>query len=102
MTVGCRTSGANRCLRFAPASTPAGSEHGPNFILTRYGALKVIAFACRRAALWGGVWLALAVPPGVAEPQNGPERRWAFAPVAAAEPPPDPDGWSANPVDRFL
>jgi hypothetical protein len=30
------------------------------------------------------------------------ERRWAFTPVQKIEPPPDADGWSANPVDRFL
>jgi hypothetical protein len=27
---------------------------------------------------------------------------WAFEPVREVEPPPDPDGWSANPVDRFV
>jgi hypothetical protein len=27
---------------------------------------------------------------------------WAFEPVQEVEPPPDPDGWSANPVDRFV
>src|SRR5262249_27354190 len=27
---------------------------------------------------------------------------WAFEAVRDVEPPPDPDGWSANPVDRFV
>ncbi len=29
-------------------------------------------------------------------------RHWAFAPVRAVEPPPDPEGITANPIDRFL
>jgi hypothetical protein len=27
---------------------------------------------------------------------------WAFRPVKAVTPPPDPDGWSDNPIDRFI
>ncbi len=29
-------------------------------------------------------------------------RHWAFEPVRALEPPPDPSGWSERPVDRFI
>jgi hypothetical protein len=28
--------------------------------------------------------------------------RWAFEPLASGEPPADPTGWSANPIDRFV
>jgi hypothetical protein len=31
-----------------------------------------------------------------------PERRWAFQPIPILEPPPDPTGSSANPIDRFI
>jgi hypothetical protein len=27
---------------------------------------------------------------------------WAFVPVRPVQPPPDPTGWSANPIDRFI
>ncbi len=29
-------------------------------------------------------------------------RHWAFAPIGDFEPPPDPSGWSAGPIDRFV
>jgi hypothetical protein len=29
-------------------------------------------------------------------------RHWAFKPVQAIEPPPDPSGWSVHPIDRFI
>jgi hypothetical protein len=40
----------------------------------------------------------LPVPPAVA----GPSKPWAFGPVKRVEPPADPTGWSASPVDRFV
>jgi hypothetical protein len=33
---------------------------------------------------------------------TGAKRLWAFEPVRKSLPPPDPDGWAANPVDRFI
>jgi hypothetical protein len=30
------------------------------------------------------------------------ERHWAFEPVKVVDPPPDPSGWSAGPIDRFI
>jgi hypothetical protein len=30
------------------------------------------------------------------------QRHWAFEPVRAVEPPPDPSGWAEHPVDRFV
>src|SRR5262249_47027291 len=27
---------------------------------------------------------------------------WAFEPISTPEPPPDPDGWSLTPIDRFI
>ncbi|HJT77909.1 MAG TPA: PSD1 and planctomycete cytochrome C domain-containing protein, partial [Gemmataceae bacterium] len=30
------------------------------------------------------------------------KRHWAFLPVKDVTPPPDPSGWSANPIDRFV
>ena len=30
------------------------------------------------------------------------QRHWAFEPVQQAEPPDDPSGWSASPIDRFV
>jgi hypothetical protein len=35
-------------------------------------------------------------------PAPAAQKPWAFRPVRAAEPPADPDGWSANPIDRFV
>jgi hypothetical protein len=32
----------------------------------------------------------------------GAQRHWAFVPVKAVSPPPDPAGWSDNPIDRFI
>ena len=29
-------------------------------------------------------------------------KHWAFQPVKAVPPPPDPEGWSDNPIDRFI
>jgi hypothetical protein len=31
-----------------------------------------------------------------------PHRHWAFEPIRDPEPPPDPSGWSASPIDRFV
>jgi hypothetical protein len=33
---------------------------------------------------------------------GGAKKHWAFEPVRAVEPPADPTGWSANPIDRFV
>jgi hypothetical protein len=46
----------------------------------------------------------LAGPPLPAhERQDGPkDARWAFAPLAQVEPPPDSTGWAANPIDGFI
>jgi hypothetical protein len=30
------------------------------------------------------------------------QRHWAFEPVRAIDPPPDPSGWAEHPIDRFL
>jgi hypothetical protein len=30
------------------------------------------------------------------------EEPWAFRPLANVEAPADPEGWSANPIDRFI
>jgi hypothetical protein len=54
--------------------------------------------------LWA--W-AVALPAAAASPvaAAGPDPRgrpWSFEPPRAAEPPPDPEGWSEDPVDRFL
>ncbi len=46
----------------------------------------------------GAAW-----PEGVViRPAGGASAAWAFEPVRKVEPPADPDGWSANPVDRFI
>ena len=50
----------------------------------------------------GAVW------PDTSPSRSGPkpgftsQRHWAFEPVRATEPPPDPTGWSAHPIDRFI
>jgi hypothetical protein len=49
--------------------------------------------------LGGAAWLALSVPAGAAPPA---EKPWAFQPGRKVQPPADPDGWSANPIDRFI
>jgi hypothetical protein len=36
------------------------------------------------------------------KPAANSERHWAFEPVKKRGPPPDPFGWSENPVDRFI
>jgi len=45
-------------------------------------------------------------PEAVRRPTSGPAaspaRHWAFEPIADIEPPPDPSGWSAGPIDRFV
>jgi hypothetical protein len=58
--------------------------------------------------------MGLATVPAVAEaPQEQPtqtgaqisrhaEKGWAFKPVKKVEPPADPTGWAANPIDRFV
>jgi hypothetical protein len=33
---------------------------------------------------------------------SGSSEHWAFAPIRKVEPPADPEGWSDNPIDRFL
>src|SRR5947209_6412419 len=61
----------------------------------------------QQLATWAGVLLGLAahaagaahagaalLPPG--------QRAWAFTPVPKVEPPPDPSGWAANAIDRFI
>jgi hypothetical protein len=35
-------------------------------------------------------------------PPSARKALWAFAPVRSVAPPPDSDGWSANPIDRFI
>jgi hypothetical protein len=52
------------------------------------------------AALLASGWWAAGRP---APPAGaGPPTPWAFEPVKKVEPPPDPTGWSANPIDRFV
>ncbi len=36
------------------------------------------------------------------KPASAPPRHWAFEPVKAVQPPPDPSGWSVHPIDRFI
>jgi hypothetical protein len=45
----------------------------------------------------GAPWPAAAAARPFAAP-----RHWAFQPVRAAAPPPDPTGWAGHPVDRFI
>src|SRR5579884_1513569 len=52
----------------------------------------------RRLILWSGVFVGLAV----AFPSVRADRPRAFEPVPKVEPPRDPDGWSANPIDCFI
>src|SRR5215831_18347560 len=49
-----------------------------------------------------GVVAVLAALAVAAGPNTPAERRWAFGPIVKREPPADANGWSANPVDRFL
>ncbi|HEX5269867.1 MAG TPA: PSD1 and planctomycete cytochrome C domain-containing protein, partial [Gemmataceae bacterium] len=46
----------------------------------------------------GAVWPASAARPAAAVAA----KHWAFRPVKAVAPPPDPDGVSTNPIDRFI
>jgi hypothetical protein len=46
----------------------------------------------------GAVWPARAGQPDAFVAR----KHWAFHPVKAVGPPPDPDGWSDNPIDRFV
>jgi hypothetical protein len=48
------------------------------------------------AIVWGAVWLGPAPAPAVAA------KHWAFQPLAKVNAPADADGWSANPIDRFV
>jgi hypothetical protein len=54
-----------------------------------------------RLTFWGGALCGLLA---TLSPVAGAERPrpWSFQPVRKVEPPPDPDCWSANPIDRFL
>jgi Protein of unknown function (DUF1553)/Protein of unknown function (DUF1549) len=45
---------------------------------------------------------AVAAGPEDAAPRAGAEKRWAFEPVRKVNPPADPSGWSANPIDCFV
>jgi Protein of unknown function (DUF1553)/Protein of unknown function (DUF1549)/Planctomycete cytochrome C len=47
----------------------------------------------------GAVWPKSARPLGELSP---PEEHWAFKPVQKVDPPADPTGWAANPVDCFI
>jgi hypothetical protein len=47
----------------------------------------------------GAVWPRSAA---IATPNPTAGKHWAFAPVRAVEPPPDPTGWAASPIDRFI
>jgi hypothetical protein len=49
----------------------------------------------------GAVWPKGAVKSG-GSPGNPPPRHWAFEPIRQFDPPADPDGWSAGPIDRFV
>jgi hypothetical protein len=51
-----------------------------------------------RLSFWSGTLLCLALPPVSAEEK----KPWALAPIQNVRVPPDRDGWSASPVDRFL
>jgi hypothetical protein len=41
-------------------------------------------------------------PKSAAASSFRPEKHWAFQPVKAVEPPPDPTGWAETPLDRFI
>ncbi len=45
----------------------------------------------------GAIW-----PRESALPGSDSGGHWAFAPIRKVEPPADPEGWSNNPIDRFL
>src|SRR5438270_13042452 len=55
-----------------------------------------LAFAL---ATWSAFAVVMAKP---GEPTRRDERHWPYEPVGKVEPPADPDGWSAHPIDRFL
>jgi hypothetical protein len=61
-----------------------------------------------RVVLWCVAWfgvLGIAAAAAGAEGQpslTDTEKRWAFEPIKRVEPPTDPSGWSANPIDRFV
>jgi hypothetical protein len=49
--------------------------------------------------IWGGTLCGLLATLSAAV---GADRPWSFQPVRKVEAPPDPSGWSANPIDRFI
>jgi hypothetical protein len=53
----------------------------------RFGAL-IVAFVVASQTTWAG--------------KPAANKEWAFQPIRMVEPPADPSGWSANPVDRFI
>jgi hypothetical protein len=57
-----------------------------------------------RSFLWGTVLLGLSTTAAAGAGHPGPsrERSWAFTPPRAVDPPADPSGWSAGPIDRFI
>jgi hypothetical protein len=62
---------------------------------------KLPAAVVEDFATWvraGAVWPASAGRPDAFVAR----KHWAFQPVKAVAPPADPDGWSANPIDRFI
>src|SRR5262249_46958722 len=62
---------------------------------------KLPAAAVEDFVTWvraGAVWPASAARPDAFVVR----KHWAFQPVRAVSPPPDPDRWSDNPIDRFV
>jgi hypothetical protein len=56
-----------------------------------------------QSLLWGFFLLDIGGVAVTADPPSGPAgRSWAFQPVPVVDPPADPDGSSAGPIDRFL
>jgi hypothetical protein len=49
----------------------------------------------------GAVWPQKNSPP-IGRQTGSSSRHWAFEPIRAVEPPPDPTGWSDHPIDRFI
>jgi hypothetical protein len=57
----------------------------------------------RRVTVWGAAAIGLAAAAAAAGPPTGrAAAAWAFAPVRAVEPPPDPAIGSADPIDQFI
>ncbi len=76
-------------------------RHDPGSDLKMPPGQKLPAAVVEDFATWisaGAVWPAAAGRPDAFVAR----KHWAFQPVKVVSPPPDPDGWSDNPIDRFV